>query len=57
MPDYAKLYRHLFNAATDAVELLKNAQKETEEMYLSAPDPEVRLLPTDDNQPGDGDEP
>ena len=57
MPDYAKLYRHLFNAATDAVELLKTAQQETEEMSLSAPDPEVKLLPTDDNPPGDGNEP
>jgi len=34
MPDYAKMYRHLFNAQTDAVALLQKAQLETEEMYL-----------------------
>ena len=44
MPDYAKMYRHLFNAQTDAVALLQKAQLETEEMYVSAPDPDVRLL-------------
>ena len=44
--DYKKLYFHLFNAATDAIESITNgdsfaardilirAQQETEEMYL-----------------------
>ena len=50
MPDYAKLYRHLFNAQTDAVNILQKAQREAEEMYLSAPDPEIRLLRPDENE-------
>ena len=51
MPDYAKMYRHLFNAQTDAVALLQKAQLETEEMYVSAPDPDIRIL-----EPGQSDE-
>lgn len=50
MPNYKKMYLHLFNAATDAIRLLDNgdgaaakerlilAQQETEEMYISAPE-------------------
>jgi hypothetical protein len=44
MPDYAKMYRRLFNAQTDAVRILQQAQTETEEMFVSAPAPDVRLL-------------
>ena len=36
MPDYQKAYTTLFNAITDAVRLLQEAQRETEEMYISA---------------------
>jgi len=53
MPDYPAMYRKLFNAATDAanlveeaLEIIKQAQRETEEMYISAPDPDIRLLDT-----------
>ena len=44
MPDYAAMYKKLFNSQTDAIALLQQAQKETEEMYVSAPDPDVRVL-------------
>ena len=45
--DYSKLYTHIFNAVTDAIEqiekhnygiaeeILKKAQEETEEMYVN----------------------
>ena len=36
MPDYEKLYFELFNKITDAVELLKQAQKDAEEKYISS---------------------
>ena len=48
--DYKKLYFHLFNAATDAIEAIEQqnygqasailiaAQQETEEMYIDAND-------------------
>jgi hypothetical protein len=45
MPDYATMYRKLFNSQTDAIEILQRAQRETEEMYISAPDPELKVFP------------
>lgn len=33
MTDYKKMYLTLFNAMTDAIEILQNAQLNTEEMY------------------------
>lgn len=45
MPDYQSMYLHLFNAVTDALaimdkgsgpaEMLRQAQRECEEMYIS----------------------
>ncbi len=43
MADFAKMYRTLFNSQTDAISILQQAQKQSEEMYLSASDPEIRL--------------
>ena len=34
MPDYERMYGKLFNAITDAVEILQQAQRETEEIYI-----------------------
>lgn len=47
MADYAKMYRKLFNSQTKAIEFLQQAQQETEEMYMAAPDPDIRLLNPD----------
>ena len=44
MPDYAKMYRKLFNSQTDAIEILQKAQLETEQMYIEAPSPNIKLL-------------
>ena len=54
MPDYAAMYRKLFNAQTDAIRILQKAQQEAEEMYISAPDPVLRVLELSDN-PDDAD--
>ena len=49
MSIYKKMYYHLFNAVTDALEenniekiktILIKAQQETEEMYISSPEEE-----------------
>ena len=55
MPDYAAMYRKLFNSQTDAIELLQQAQRDTEEMYSSSPEPDIRVLPkdTDEKPPED----
>ena len=44
MPDYAAMYKKLFNSQTDAIALLQKAQQETEEMYMSSPEPDIRVL-------------
>ena len=53
MPDYGAMYRHLFNTQTDVIKILQKAHQETEEMYMSAPSPEIRLIgpeESEDNQ-------
>ena len=34
MPDYKGMYKELFGAVTEAIEILKEAQVKTEEMYI-----------------------
>jgi len=46
MPDYAAMYKRLFQSQTQAIEILQKAQQDTEEMYISAPNPEIRVLDT-----------
>ncbi len=44
MADFAAMYRKLFNSQTQAIELLQKAQQDTEEMYMSAPEPDIRFF-------------
>ncbi len=44
MADFAAMYRKLFNSQTQAIELLQKAQQDTEEMYVSSPDPDIRIV-------------
>jgi len=46
MTDYAAMYRRLFQSQTQAIEILMKAQQDTEEMYISTPVPEIRVLNT-----------
>lgn len=46
MPDYAAMYKTLFNSQTQAIELLQTAQQTTEEMYVSATEPDLLVLDT-----------
>lgn len=45
MADYKKMYLTLFRATEDAANILLAAQRECEEMYLNAPEPELKLVP------------
>jgi len=38
------MYKTLFNAITDTIDILQIAQRETEEMYMSAKEPQLILL-------------
>ncbi len=58
MPDYAKMYHVLFQAQGHAIALqeqataiLKAAQQETEEIYISTPSPDIHVLET--KKPGE----
>ena len=51
MPDYAAMYRRLFQAQTQAITILQKAQQDAEEMHMSAPDPVIWVLDkTDDDE-------
>ena len=36
MPDYKNMYKNLFNAVTEAIEILQQAQIDAEEMYIDS---------------------
>lgn len=44
MPDYKELYLKMVRATEAAVDLLIKAQQECEELYISAPEPELKLV-------------
>ena len=44
MPDYKEMHLKLLRASEKAVNLLIAAQQECEEMYLSAPEPELKIV-------------
>jgi hypothetical protein len=48
MPDFKKMYTHLFNKVTDAISILQSAQAETEEMFMEQGDPKILLLGNED---------
>ena len=45
MPDYKEMYLHLFRATEQAVNILIDAQRACEELYMSAPQEELVILP------------
>ena len=51
MPDYQEMYLTLFRASEEAVSLLIKAQRECEELYLSAPEPQIEVLEFDPQSP------
>ncbi len=44
MADYSKMYATLFNAVTDAITILQNAQLKTEEQYVESGDPAITVI-------------
>lgn len=44
MADYKEMYYTLFRATEKAIRILEDAQLECEELYISAPEPEIRRL-------------
>ena len=52
MADYREMYRKLFQATTKAIDLLQIAQRQAEELYITAEDTELHLLDKKDIVPG-----
>jgi hypothetical protein len=44
MPDYKEMYLKLFRATEEAVNLLIDAQQACEELYITAPEPELKVV-------------
>lgn len=51
MPDYKKMYLTMVDASENAIQTLIAAQRKCEELYMSSPEPEIRVLKA--NSPGD----
>ena len=45
MPDYKKMYLALFRATEQAINTLIEAQRACEELYVSEPETELRVVP------------
>lgn len=45
MPDYKEMYLTLFRATERAISTLIEAQRECEELYISEPEMELRVIP------------
>ena len=50
MPDYKKMYLTLFRATEQAINTLIQAQRECEELYISATDTERKIVPLPNSQ-------
>lgn len=50
MPDYKKMYLTLFKATEDAINILEAAQLECAELYVSAQEPEITVLPVENEK-------
>ncbi|WP_164919094.1 MULTISPECIES: hypothetical protein [Acutalibacteraceae] len=46
MADYQKMYVRLFNEVTDVIEELRQAQRDTEQLYLNSAGSEPLMLNT-----------
>ena len=51
MADYQKMYALIFNAATDAINILQSAQIETEELFINQDEPNLLKHPDDYQKP------
>ena len=51
MPDYKAMYLSLFQATEQGIDRLIAAQRECEELYLTAPDEVLTLRPQEPEEP------
>ena len=56
MPDYKEMYQKMFLASEAAINILIQAQRECEEIYINSPEPKIGIFPSrelDDDAPED----
>ena len=56
MEDYKSMYYKLFHSTTEAIAVLQNAQKETEEMFINENEPKLTLIERETQKDGDKDD-
>ena len=44
MPDYKEMYLNLFRATEAVITILSATQQKCEELYISAPEPEIKEI-------------
>lgn len=49
MPNYKEMYLTLFRASEKAVNIIIEAQKEVEELYINSSEPEIFIISTNNN--------
>lgn len=49
MPDYQEMYFTMARATEKAIRILIEAQRQAEEIYLSEPEPDIRVLDFKEN--------
>ena len=50
MPDYQEMYLTVLRASEKAIRILIEAQQKCEELYMSAEEPPIHLLPEKDEK-------
>ena len=55
LPDYSAMYKKIFNGVTDAINLLQQLQRDTEDMFIESPESNIVELRKDqtENSPAD----
>jgi hypothetical protein len=56
MPDYAEMYKKLFRSQTKAIQILQQAQQETEELYISDEGPDLIVLQPQESEDNSNEE-
>lgn len=56
MPNYKEMYLRMFRASEEAINILITAQQKCEELYISQPEPELKVvpLPSENKKSADG---
>jgi len=44
LPDYREMYFKMLRASEEAIDILIAAQQEAEEIYMSSPEPELKVI-------------